>query len=483
MIYLSLLFIIPIAQIIFINIPKLSKANIEFITICSTIFTFISAVLLANNFYAISGKEFVLLETIGNLRFSLFLDKAGLVFILLASFLWIFASLFSFGYMNSTGEKDLHKFYSFFALSIMLTFGIALSANLLTFYLFYESLSLATFPLVTHYRNDDAKAGGRKYLTYLFGSSLILSLPALVIIYLNGGNSSFALGGIESLELMPSLVVICAIFGFSKSALFPFHSWLPNAMVAPTPVSSLLHAVAVVKAGVFGIIRVVGFVFGFDYINSMSFFGISLSLILVIIASISVLYPSLVALSANNLKRRLAFSTISQLAYISIGAFLLSKVSIIAALLHIVMHALSKIILFFVAGGIYVTTGIKYISDLKGMGRKSPFLFIAFIIGSFGVVGLPISGGFYSKFLLLSSTINSNYPILIWVFLLSSVFSSIYLFQVPFIAFQKNNDFQVNKKLPFSIFISILLVCIASVLIFFFADQVYYFLMGFNEEF
>jgi len=277
-------------------------------------------------------------------------DQFGLLFALVSSSLWIITSAYSIGYMRGLNEHSQTRYFSFFALALSATIGVAFSANLLTLYLFYEMLSLATYPLVTHHQDEEARSSGRKYLLYILGTSIGLVLPAMLISYGLAETLDFSrqgfLAGTGSKTLM-TILLLMFIFGFAKAAVMPFHSWLPAAMVAPTPVSALLHAVAVVKVGVFCILRIVTGVFGTNLLLSLN-----LGTVICYLAAFTVLATSLIAMTQDGLKRRLAFSTIGQLSYIILGLGLLAPKGITGGALHIGMHAFGKITLFFCAGAI-----------------------------------------------------------------------------------------------------------------------------------
>jgi multicomponent Na+:H+ antiporter subunit D len=300
-------------------------------------------------------------------------------------------------------------------------------------YLFYEMLSLATYPLVTHHQDDEARFSGRKYLAFILGASIGLALPAMLIIYSQAGTLNFTSQGILSVGLSKSTVTILllmCIFGFAKAGIMPFHAWLPAAMVAPTPVSALLHAVAVVKVGVFSIFRVLTGIFGTGLLTSLH-----LGTMLCYIAAFTILTASLIALSQDGLKRRLAFSTIGQLSYIILGAALLSPKGMVGGLVHIAMHAFGKITLFMCAGAIFVATGKKYISEMVGIGKRMPITMIAFFIGSLSVIGLPPTGGFFSKWYLVLGTLEADQTVMLVVLLASSLLNGAYFLPIVYRAF------------------------------------------------
>lgn len=372
-------------------------------------------------------------------------DGIGMTFALVASSLYIVTSLYSIGYMRGLNEHGQTRFVSFFALAISATIGAAFSANLLTLYLFYEILSLATYPLVTHHQDANSRISGRRYLTFILGTSIGLVLPAMIYCYYVTGTLEFSTAGIFTGQLSKpaaAVLLLMFVFGFAKAGIMPFHTWLPAAMVAPTPVSALLHAVAVVKVGVFSIVRVITGIFGVELLT-----GFNLGVVIMSIASVTILVGSCIALSQDELKRRLAFSTISQLSYIVFGVALLSPQGLLGGVIHIVMHAFGKITLFFCAGAIYVATGKKYISQMSGLGKKMPFTFAAFFIGALGVIGLPPSGGFYSKWNLILGTLEAQQTIFMLVLLLSSFLNAFYFLPIVYKGFfGKSNDDETDEK-------------------------------------
>ena len=376
---------------------------------------------------------FTLFRVLPGVSLAFRVDAMGLLFALVSSSLWIATSAYSIGYMRGLDEHSQTRYFCFFALALSATIGVAFSANLLTLYLFYEMLSFATYPLVTHHQDDEARRSGRKYLLYIVGGSIGLVLPAMIVCYALSGTLEFAAQGFlpSTLTRGTALVLILMfVFGLAKAAIMPFHSWLPAAMVAPTPVSALLHAVAVVKVGAFSIFRVLTGVFGID---TLSRFG--LDTLVGVLASVTILTASLIALSQDGLKRRLAFSTIGQLSYIVLGAALLSPKGLTGGLLHIAMHAFGKITLFFCAGAVFVATGLKNISDMKGLGRRMPVTMGAFLIGSLGVIGLPPAGGFLSKWNLLLGTLEADRIGFLAVLLGSSLLNAAYFLPIVYNAF------------------------------------------------
>jgi len=360
-------------------------------------------------------------------------DALGMLFALVSSSLWIITTAYSIGYMRGLDEHSQTRYFCFFALALSATIGVAFSANLLTLFLFYEMLSFATYPLVTHHQDMQARSSGRKYLLYIVGGSVGLVLPAMLICYSLAGTLEFSsqgfLAGTGSKPLMTFLMILL-LFGFAKVAVMPLHSWLPAAMVAPTPVSALLHAVAVVKVGAFSVLRVITGVFGTDLLQSLG-----LGSVICYIAAFTIVVASLIALTQDELKRRLAFSTIGQLSYIVLGAALLSPNGIIGGMTHIAMHAFGKITLFFCAGAIAVATGKKYVSQMVGIGKRMPITMTAFFIGALSVIGLPPTGGFFSKWYLALGTLQADqWPMLI-VLLGSSLLNAAYFLPIVYRAF------------------------------------------------
>ncbi len=385
---------------------------------------------------ALRGKTlgWTFLEIVPGVSLSLSADPLGVFFALVASGLWIVTSVYSIGYMRGNKEKRQTQYYAAFALSLASTIGIAFAEDLLTFLIFYELLTLATYPLVVHKETPEAIRAGRMYLAYALTAGLVF-LTATVWILLRHGDLSFSPGGILSEGLFSGgeLKVLFVLFLVGvgvKSGIMPLHSWLPAAMVAPTPVSALLHAVAVVKSGAFGVLRVTGFVFGPE---TMSRHG--LDTILIGFAAATILLASLIALRQDNLKKRLAFSTVGHLSYIALGAALLAPSAFTGSILHLSTHAVMKITLFFCAGAIYVHTQRTEISQLNGLGRRMPWTFGAFTIGSLGLAGLPPINGFISKWWLAVGSLESGRNWVLGVFLLSGVLNACYFFPIVVRAF------------------------------------------------
>ena len=385
---------------------------------------------------AVSGGErpgVVLAEPIPGIPIALEAEPLGILFALIASFLWIVTTMYSIGYMRGHHEKNQTRFYLFFAVAIASVMGVAFAGNLFTLFLFYEVLSLTTFPLVTHAGTEKAKRAGRVYLGILFTTSIVFQLLAIAWTYAIAGTLDFQEGGILSGRAAGAVVPVLLglyVFGIGKAAVMPFHRWLPAAMVAPTPVSALLHAVAVVKAGVFAVLKVTVYVFGIDFVAAAG-----ASVWLMWVAAATIILASLVAFTKDNLKARLAYSTVSQLSYVVLGAMLANSWGVIGSGMHIAMHAFGKITLFFCAGAIMVAAHRSEISQLKGLGREMPVTFGAFFIGALAIVGLPPTGGAWSKWFLGLGSLEAGQVGLVAVLMLSSLLSLAYLMEVPLTGF------------------------------------------------
>ncbi|MEM1298739.1 MAG: proton-conducting transporter membrane subunit, partial [Pseudomonadota bacterium] len=308
-------------------------------------------------------------------------EPLGMLFATIASSLWIVNSIYSIGYMRGNNEPRQTQFYVCFAIAIASAMGIAFAGNLFTLFLFYEILTVSTYPLVAHKGNEDARDKARIYIVLLMATSMALLLPAIIWTYVVAGTADFAAGGILAGAGLGAgaLMVLFLLYayGIGKAALMPVHFWLPAAMVAPTPVSALLHAVAVVKAGVFSVVKVVVYVFGIDLLTETGAADPVLY-----IAGGTVILASVIALNQDNLKKRLAFSTVSQLSYVVMAAALATPAAIIGAALHIAAHAVSKITLFFAAGSIYTAAHLTEVSQLDGLARRQPWTFAAFLVGA-----------------------------------------------------------------------------------------------------
>jgi len=416
-----------------------------------------------------------LAEPLPGLTLRLEIEPLGMLFALVASILWFITSIYAIGYMRGHHELNQTRFYALFAVAIGSTLAIAFAGNLLTLFLFYEALTISTYPLVAHAGTQEARRGARTYIGILLTTSIGFLLLAILVTYTVSGSLDFRAGGILSGKLDPAwagLLYALFIFGIGKAAVMPFHRWLPAAMVAPTPVSALLHAVAVVKAGVFSVLKVTIYIFGTDFIVSSG-----ANDWLVWFAGATILLASLIAMTRDNLKSRLAYSTVSQLSYIVLGALLATNMSLIGGALHITMHAFAKITLFFAAGAILVATHKSEISDMGGLGRAMPITFGAFLIASLSIIGLPPFGGMWSKWYLGMGAVETGQWLLLSILLLSSLLNIAYLLPVPIKAFfGKTSDGATSSQMreaPVSCLIAMIITSLACLLLFFYPDPFY----------
>jgi len=377
-------------------------------------------------------------EVVPGLQLAFKVEPLGLLFGLIASGLWIVTSIYSIGYMRGNNEPRQTSYYVCFAVALGSTMGVAFAKNLFTLFLFYEALTLSTYPLVTHKADAEAMRAGRIYLILLLGTSMVLLLPAIVATWIVAGTIEFTPGGIlagKTSGWVIGLLLGLYAFGIGKAALMPLHFWLPAAMVAPTPVSALLHAVAVVKAGVFAIVKVIVYVFGIDVLQTSGH-----SSWLVYAAGATVIVASLVALRQDNLKKLLAYSTVSQLSYVILAAAMLAPISAVGAAMHIAAHAVSKITLFFAAGSIYTAAHKTEVSELKGIGRRMPWTMGAFAVGALSMIGVPPTAGFLGKWFMLSGAMQSGQWVAVAVIVLSTVLNAAYFLPIVVNAFFRDPD-------------------------------------------
>ena len=432
-----------------------------------------------------------LVEVLPGLSLTFTIEPLGMLFALIASGLWILTSLYSIGYMRAHHEEHQTRFYAWFAVAIGSTIGVAFAGNLLTLFIFYEILTLSTYPLITHHGTVEARRAGRTYLWILLGTSIGLLLLAIVWTWRLTGTLDFRPGGIlaghVSEAFVPVLLALYA-FGIGKAALMPFHRWLPAAMVAPTPVSALLHAVAVVKAGVFSVLKVVVYVFGTDFLRLTG-----ASVWLAYVAGATIILASLVALTKDNLKARLAYSTVSQLSYIVLGAALANQAGVLGGGLHIATHAFGKITLFFCAGAIYVAAHKTEISQMGGIGRRMPITMTAYTVGALSVIGLPPMGGAWSKWFLGLGTVDARHYVLLAVLLVSTLLNIAYLLSPAVIAFfgapsqgepghgpasglEDTGDAAPIREAPAFCVVPLCITAAGCIALFFFGENIYRFL-------
>lgn len=351
-------------------------------------------------------------------------DALSLQFITLSSILWLATTVYAIGYLEDSPLRS--RFFGYFSLCVSATVGLALAGNLVTFLLFYELLTLATFPLVVHRGTRQSLRAGRIYLSYTLGGGALL-LMGVALLHSLTGSPDFVAGGYltplmeeHSASLMLAFGLIIAGLGV-KAALLPLHGWLPQAMVAPAPVSALLHAVAVVKAGAFGIVRVVYDVFGVEPMQALG-----LSLPLMALAAATILYGSVKALQQREIKKRLAYSTVSQVSYITLGVAMLGPIAAVGALAHLVHQGLMKVTLFYCAGNFAETLGIHHIREMDGVGRRMPLTMTAFTIGALGMIGVPPTAGFISKWYLGYGALDAGHDWVLLVFVLSGLLNAAY---------------------------------------------------------
>ncbi len=447
------------------------------ITVLTALAMFLSVAQLLPRVLAGGRPEALLLELVPGLTIAFAVEPLGMMFALLSSGLWVITALYAIGYMRGAKEQHHTRFHAFFAISLFSATGIAFAQNMLTLFIFYEFLTLATYPLVAHKGTDAAKRGARTYLGLLLGTSIGFLLLGMILTWWQVGTLDFQTGGILSgvAAGTGAMLLVLYMYGIGKAALMPFHRWLPAAMVAPTPVSALLHAVAVVKAGVFTVLKVAIYLFGLDYLRELW-----TSELMLYIAVFTLLAASLVALRKDNLKARLAYSTVSQLSYIVVGAMLLSQIAAIGASMHIVMHAFGKITLFFCAGAIYVATKKTEISQMDGLGRRMPFTFAAFFLGALCVIGIPPMGGVWSKWHLIMGAFDSGYVLVVVALMLSTLLNIAYLIPPVVRAFlyapPPGDTAPGLREAPLLCVVPLCLTALGGVVLFFFAQPLAAFL-------
>jgi multicomponent Na+:H+ antiporter subunit D len=462
---------IPVAAMVLILISH-NKINIrETGTLSCAVLLIIVCFTLLQKVLNGEQPQLFLLEFLPGLSIHFKIEPLGMLFACIASFLWLINSIYSIGYMRGNNEKHQTRFYICFAIAIASTIGIAFSANLITLFIFYEMLTLSTYPLVTHKGSADAMRAGRIYLGILLSTSICLFLPAIIWVYVLAGTTDFISGGVFNNGLNKTVALILLMlfaYGIGKAALMPIHRWLPAAMVAPTPVSALLHAVAVVKAGVFSVVKIVTYIFSPALLSEMLEVNV-----LLYIAGFTIIVASIIALQADNLKRRLAYSTISQLSYVILATALLAPISIMGAALHILAHAFGKITLFFAAGSIYTATKKTAVSQLNGIGKAMPWTMGAFAIASLSMIGVPPTAGFLSKWYILQGAFSVESWFAVTVIIISTLLNAGYFMPIVYAAFFKeaeNGEHQTYSEAPLAIVIALTTTAIMTVMLFFFPD-------------
>lgn len=470
---------LPLVALALINLFGRSPNLREGCTILVSSVLFAGTCLLATDVFTGGRPQWTVGEMVPGFSIAFRVEPLGMLFALVASGLWILTTLYAIGYMRSHNEGHQTRFYSCFAVAIFAAMSAAFSANLFTLFVAYEVMTISTYPLVTHHGNREARDGGRVYLGILLSTSVALFMMAVAWTWSIAGTLDFQTGGIlrtafergQISETQLGVLLGLFAFGIGKAALMPFHRWLPAAMVAPTPVSALLHAVAVVKVGVFSVMKVAVFVFGIDLLAETE-----VSRWLCYVAGATILLGSLVAMTKDNLKARLAYSTVSQLAYITLGAALATPDSVIGGGMHIAMHAVGKITLFFCAGAIYVATHKKNISEMRGLGRAMPFTFIAFAIAAISIIGLPPGGGAWSKWFLAVGTVENHLYWLTAVLMISSLLNIAYLLPIPMRAFLSPADTKPPaglREAPWMCVVPLCITAVGTVVLFFASEWIY----------
>lgn len=409
--------------------------------------------------------EMTLVHLIAGLNLSFRVDPLGIVFGITSSLLWIFAIVYSMGYMAR--QPSQRRYFLCFVLSMSATMGVAFAANLFTMYIFFEYLTLCTYPLVIHSQTEEATRSGIKYITYCFGGGGLI-LFSLVILQGMVGDTTFVPGGFLGAtggepRLLLSIIFFMAVLGFgTKGAVIPLHSWLPAAMVAPAPVSALLHAVAVVKSGVFGMARVLYFIYGPELLVKLDVINY-----LALIICFTILAGSILALRQNVFKLRLAYSTISQLGYITLGALMLTPAGLLGGIIHIINHALLKITLFFCAGAVIRVTGRTKIEEMRGIGKRMPITMLAFAIGGLGLIGVLPINGYLSKFYLLKGALDGDRIVFVFVLLISAMLNSMYYLPIVVNAFFREGEFERPRDLEAPLTMLLPIIVLAAMCIFF----------------
>lgn len=466
--------VIPAAGAVLIALTGKSPNLRETVTLVTAVALFANVLTLLGPVLDGARPELTLIEMFPGLEIAFKVEPLGMMFSLIASGLWILNSIYSIGYMRGNKEKHQTRFYICFAIAISATLGLAYSANLLTLFIFYEVLTFSTYPLVSHKGDENAVKGARTYLGILVTTSVAFLFFAIAWTYVATGTLDFVLGGILGGKVegpLMGLLLLLFIYGIGKAAVMPVHRWLPAAMVAPTPVSGLLHAVAVVKSGVFSVVKVIVYTFGIDNLVESGSADW-----LVYASGFTIIAASMVALRQDNLKRRLAYSTISQLSYVVLAAAILTPISAIGAALHIAAHAFGKITLFFAAGSIYTAAHKTEVSQLKGIGWKMPITMTAFAIGALSMIGLPPTAGFISKWYIIQGALSAENMVALCVVVLSTLLNAGYFLPIIYTAFFRKEEASPDDhhadhgEAPLPIVIAISCTAGLTILMFLFPD-------------
>ena len=474
--FVHLAIVIPVLAAVGNGLLAKSPDIRDALTFVASVLTFICVLVILGELGNETSQTQHLLTLFPGVSLALQVEPLGLMFALIASGLWVLTHVYAIGYMRGSKEKHHARFFAAFSIAIGSVMALAFSANLLTLFLFYEILTLSTYPLVAHKGTPEAIRGARIYLAILMSTSIGLLLTAIIWTYAATGTGDFRAGGILAGQVDSALVPILLglfAFGIGKAALMPFHRWLPAAMVAPTPVSALLHAVAVVKAGVFTMLKVGVYTFGIEFLADTQ-----ASEWLMWLAAFTILVASIVAMTKDNLKARLAYSTVSQLSYVTLGMALATSLGALGGGLHIAMHAMGKITLFMCAGSIYVAYKFTEIGQMKGLGRAMPITFLSFLIGALSIIGLPPLGGSWSKFLLMIGAADAGHQIMVGVLMLSSLLNVAYLMPLVARGFFVYNAAQPQRfaEAPVFCWLPPAITAVGSILLFFYAGAIQEFL-------
>jgi multicomponent Na+:H+ antiporter subunit D len=466
---------VPLTGALLIGLAGRVNANLrEAVTLITASGLIFSAWSLLPAVYGGQRPGVTLAEVLPGIELAFRVEPLGMLFAALASGLWLINSIYSIGYMRGNREKKQTRFYVMFAVSLAATMGIAFAANLFTLFLFYEALTLSTYPLVSHKGDEKTVRSARVYLGILISASIGLLLPAIIWTYSVAGTGDFTAGGILRGHLegpAVGLLLGLFVFGAAKAAVMPVHRWLPAAMVAPTPVSALLHAVAVVKAGVFAITKIIVYIFGIDFL-----FGEPSSGWLLYAAAFTIVAASVVALRQQNLKRLLAYSTVAQLSYVVMAAAILKPLAEVGAAIHMVAHAFGKITLFFAAGAIYTASKKTELHQLRGIGRRMPLTMTAFTIGALSMIGVPPTGGFVSKWYILAGAFQADNYVALGTIIASTALNAAYFLPIVYMAwFEKDQTppDKVHGEAPFAAVLALLLTAALTIAFFLYSAPVY----------
>ncbi len=469
---------LPFISGLFIYLCSEKSIIRDIVTITSSFILFALIIYIYYLFSHDQNLSFILLDFCKT-HISLRVEPIGMIFSLIASLLWVLTSVYAVCYMKSNYSGGSNLFFCCFSLAIGCTMFIAFAGDLLTIFVFYELLTISTYPLIVYNSNDESITSGRYYIGLLFGSSMILLLPGILILQNTTYSLDFTIGGLlqsnTTSPIVAAILLFLLIYGVGKAALMPMHFWLPRAMVAPTPVSALLHAVAVVKSGVFIVIKIILYTFGVENLQNFVKQNWFAGGWLTYVAGFTIIAASVVALKQNNLKKLLAYSTISQLSYIILSASIFTYSAIKAAVFQLICHAFAKITLFFTAGAIATTTGKKYLHEMGGIGRSMPITMLAFSIGALAMIGLPPTSAFWGKLFIIKSAFAANNLFVVGVLILSTLLNSIYFISIIYNAFftESSCDF---KEAPALLLTPLIVTSILTLMIFFFPNPILNFL-------